>query len=369
MSSHLHRVALAGAALAALLVGTPAVAGGNGKAKGRQAESKSTQSEGEISTAAYTSSDRTLGGINPTSTPMVGSDFFAAADAQAALRAQIRADQAHQVASGHGMIVAVLDGGFNLDHPALQDRLMPYSWDTIDHDADAHDTGNGVDDNGDGVVDGAVGHGTFVAGMVLVAAPDARILPVRVRNDEGFGPNIAISEGIYWAVDQGAHVINLSLATGYNEMGGLGGALSYAMDRGVIVVAAAGNTGATFLSDMASTKKVLAVGAVDADDQIAPFSNYVTSNKAGYRILFAPGVDLVGPTGTTDGDEWGVWSGTSFSAGLVSGACALAKQLHGDWMHGRVLDHVEASVDSITDPNGRNYRHGGRINLWKVVSE
>lgn len=115
----------------------------------------------------------------------------------------------HQVATGAGTVVAVLDTGVDAAHPMLAGRLLP-GYDLIDDDPDPLDVANGVDDDGDGLVDEAYGHGTFVAGVVAQIAPDAAILPVRVLDADGRAELHTVIEGIDLAIEQGANVINMS---------------------------------------------------------------------------------------------------------------------------------------------------------------
>jgi hypothetical protein len=103
---------------------------------------------------------------------------------QAAL-ARIRAPEAQAIAKGAGVIVAVLDAGVQLSHPRLVQGLAPGGVDLVDGDADPLDSPDGVDSDKDGIVDEAVGHGTFVAGMVLAVAPKAAVLPIRVLTATG----------------------------------------------------------------------------------------------------------------------------------------------------------------------------------------
>jgi subtilisin family serine protease len=126
--------------------------------------------------------------------------------------ATIRLAEAHTLTHGAGIVVAVLDTGIDRDHPALAGALVP-GFDFVDFDADPSEEGT-RDNIGHG-------HGTHVAGLVVLAAPDARIMPVRVLNPEGVGNLWVLAEGLAYAVDpdgdpqtdDGADVINLSLST------------------------------------------------------------------------------------------------------------------------------------------------------------
>lgn len=306
------------------------------------------------------------GGIDPSNTAVVDGDLNAmAADGLLLVQSQpaamqIGAAEAHMLVRGRGILVAVLDGGFDLDHPVIAPAIAG-AFDAIDMDGDPTDRGNGTDDDGDGFVDAGKGHGTFVTAMVRMAAPDARILAIRVRDDEGFGTNEAIAIGLQHAIDAGANVINLSLDAAQAANTRLNQAINEAVRAGIIVVVAAGNDGADSLGTLAETRGVIAVGAVDLGDQVAEFSN--TDDSGRVDMSFAPGVDLYGPLGES---EMGFWSGTSFSAGIVSGAVALLLEMvpvnDGDlanWF-------MQWSADPVYDENGEP-QNAGRINLARLV--
>lgn len=309
-----------------------------------------------------TSSSGSSGGINPTNLPLTTGDFSAYVSVP---WKQIKAAEAHKLATGEGIVVAVLDGGFNLDHPDLDGGLASKAYDAIDDDDDPEDLGNGTDDDGDGVKDNGVGHGTFVAGMVLKAAPDAIVLPVRVRDDEGLGTNQQLIDGIEWAVDNGADVLNLSVEGAKVDDQKLNAALTDARKDGVVVVLAAGNDGLKALPKMAWTNDSIVVGAVDEDDEIASFSNYSVSFVG--LMTFAPGVDIYGPVGAPKDTTNGLWSGTSFSTGIVSGAVALLLDNHPSWKPGKVRKELARSTDTVTKPGGGTLYYAGRINLLKAA--
>ena len=126
--------------------------------------------------------------LNPTSLPLVTGDLGFSIRPEG-----LGFDEAHKIVRGGRVVVAILDGGFNLDHPFVAGNVLP-GYDAVDRDGDVNDRGNGLDDDADGVVDEGLGHGTFVAGMVLLAAPDATILALRVRDDEGKGSDTTFDD-------------------------------------------------------------------------------------------------------------------------------------------------------------------------------
>ena len=110
------------------------------------------------------------GWINPTNFPVIDDDVCYSVLTEQPAAGQIDALGAHMTSTGAGVVVAVLDAGFNLDNPMIAGHLHPFTYDALDRDRDPNDSGNGIDDDADGDIDPAIGHGTFVAGMVLMAA-------------------------------------------------------------------------------------------------------------------------------------------------------------------------------------------------------
>jgi subtilisin family serine protease len=192
--------------------------------------------------------------------------------------ADIGLPSAWSMATGAGVTVAVLDTGVTAGADGF-DRLLP-GIDLADGDSDPRDTD---------------GHGTHVAGTIAQAtdngygtagvAPDASILPVRVLGSGGSGSMVDVADGIVWAVDQGADVINLSLGSGGSSRV-LASAVDYAVSNGVLLVAASGNDGRTRVDWPAAYEGVMAVGAVDARGSVTPYSN-----EGSALSLVAPGGD------------------------------------------------------------------------------
>jgi subtilisin family serine protease len=247
---------------------------------------------------------------------------------------QIGAPQAWETSRGGGVVVAIVDTGVDLTHPDLAPRLL--------RDGDGRVIGRDEVDPGSAPQD-ENGHGTLVAGVAAAAhdaglegngiagvAPGARIMPVRVLDEDGMGSMSNLDAGIRWAVDNGADVINLSLESAVPLPGevmatGPDDAVNYAWERGVPVVAAAGNgtaaTGTPF-TDYRPSTPVLLVGATDQRDRRAAFSD------AGRRdMVLAPGVDIISshcrPCGRDAEHGYATASGTSLAAPHAAGAVAL----------------------------------------------
>lgn len=284
-------------------------------------------------------------------------------DDPSSVKAQVALDRigaAVAQARGHfgfGVVVAVLDTGVDSDHPLLAGRVLPLGHDFVDDDDDPSDVGNGRDDDRDGRVDEGVGHGTFVASLVLAVAPAARILPLRALDSDANGTASGLARAIVWAAGNGAHVINFSGGLP-RDMRLLRQALEYARSRNVAVICAAGNRAGP-VDFPASLPDSFAVTSVGLDDRRSSFASY--GNEVD---LAAPGEDLLGahplsPSGLAR------WSGTSFSTALVTGAFALlagaAGEVPVDDLYRR-LRESSASLDAV-DPEFKDQLGAGRLDL------
>jgi subtilisin family serine protease len=223
--------------------------------------------------------------------------------------------------SGNLSVVAVIDTGIDASHSMLAGRVLPFGHDFVDGDNDPSEVANGLDDDGDGQIDEAWGHGTHVAGTIALMNPDARILPLRILDSDGNGTSFAVAEAVAFAVASGADVINLSLGmNGVSEA--VRKAIYEAHEANVIVLAAAGNAAAQLVQFPARADDVVAVAAVDQFDQKTSFSS------------FGPAVEVSAPGdriySTMPGDQYAWWSGTSMATAVASGAVSLLHSLSGD---------------------------------------
>jgi len=210
------------------------------------------------------------------------------------------------------------------------------------------------------------GHGTHVTGTIAQTtnnnlgvagiAFDCSIMPVKVLGADGSGTYQQIADGVYWAVDNGAEVINASLG-GSSSSTTMYNAVRYAYDNGVVFVASTGNDNSAFLSYPAAYDECIAVGAVDINKNRAPYSNYGT------------GMELMAPGGNTSEDENGdgyadgvlqqtfsggdptnfaywFWQGTSMAAPHVAGLIAL---ILSGWSASGIESSGTSRIENIRD--------------------
>ena len=251
---------------------------------------------------------------------------------------------------GKGLVVAVLDTGIDRRHAAFTDTVILDGYDaTTDTDF--------VDSDYDG-------HGTAVAGIIAARdgiVPEAQIYPVKISDGTGIIYSSCLTAGIYRAVDEGADIINIS-AGGYSYSVAEKRAVEYAVSKGCIIVAAAGNDGAdSSLAGKyyypASYDGVISVASVENDGTISKFSQY--NDKID---VAAPGRDIT--VCLTSGDNmFGTSSGTSFSAAIVSGIAALAENSAG----GLNADQFLHLIISACGSNKNVYSGYGIINCEDIV--
>ena len=269
----------------------------------------------------------------------------------------IGADRVWATTTGIGVIVAVVDSGSG-PHPDLAENLLPGR------------SFFGLVESQDGSDIDASGHGTHVAGIIASAAnngiggsgvaPNAQLLPIKVLDQAGQGDARDVAAGVRYAADNGAKVINLSLG-GATESSSLTQAITYANDKGALVVAAAGNGGANDKPKWpASLDLTLAVTAVDQSNGATSFDQ-----RGEYIDIAAPGTGIVS---TVKGD-YGSSSGTSMAAGFVAGAAALLFAAEPRVTNTQVRDILLRTATDIGEP-GRDLTFGvGLINMVAALAE
>ncbi len=271
----------------------------------------------------------------------IGSEFFSFTEiASQSELLRIGGDIARTRATGAGVRVALIDTGIVASHFSLAGRIEPGGWDYVDGDSDPTDVRNGIDDDEDGLIDEGFGHGTFISSLILAIAPDVTILPYRVLNSDSTGLASDVATAITSATDAGVDVINLSLGMEHRNSV-VGEAIQYARNNGVPVIASAGNTGNEEVTFPATISAAVSVTSVDFANVKASFASFGSDVD-----LAAPGVELIGAYPL--GDDVAVrWSGTSFSAALVTGGYALVRQLHPLVGPFHITKHLEDTSNEV----------------------
>jgi len=268
--------------------------------------------------------------------------------------AVVEAPAAWDATRGDGVTIAVVDSGVDASHPDLSGRVIA-GFNAITDSADTTD-----DD----------GHGTNIAGIaaavgfnalgVIGVAPAAHIMPVKVVNATGTATYADVAQGIVYATDHGAQVINLSLG-GEMPSTTLSAAVTYAAGRGVVLVAAAGNLGTSSVTYPAAYPDVIAVGASDAQDGPASFSNH-----GAWLGLLAPGVSIMT---TSRGGLYGELSGTSPAAPFVAGAAALLLAANPFLQPPQVTSILELTSKDVGAPGFDAYCGWGRLDVGRAVQQ
>lgn len=306
------------------------------------------------------------------------------------------------------VVVAIIDNGFDTLHPDLRDNLWMnkkeiknngvdddrngyvddvYGWNFLDDNNDPRPSVSVLSDNKEtGVI---FNHGTIVAGIIGAAGNNneaiaginwrVKLMNLKVVGNEGTGSMSILPEAIYYAVDNGADVINISMV-GDDSEGGVTEAVKYAYGRGVVVVAAAGNN-YYYLNDsplypVCSDKGennnwVLGVSAIDEAHHLAFFSNM--GNDC--IDITAPGINITStvrysPTSGLEEKYSGGWNGTSFATPMVSGAAALIKSIHPEWTANKIYEILLSTVHHTPNRDEIGYSHlfgSGLLQVDKAV--
>ena len=237
--------------------------------------------------------------------------------------------------SGSGIVVAVLDTGIDKNHEDLSGKVV----------GEANFTDSPV-------INDIYGHGTHIAGIIAAygdnglgvvgIAPQSQLLNVKVAEDDGRCQASTVAQGIIWAVDNGAVVINVSIEI-RQPSAQLEAAVDYAWEHGAIVIAAAGNSGSQTPVYPAYYENVIAVAAADPDNTLAMLSNY-----GQWVDMAAPGSDIYS---TMPDNEYGYKTGTSFATAYISGLAAILFDTLSDANgNGYLNDEVKAALENGCHP-------------------
>ncbi|TCP59168.1 thermitase [Tumebacillus sp. BK434] len=250
--------------------------------------------------------------------------------------------------------IAILDTGIDLLHPDLAAKIVP-GYDFV---------------NSDSIADDDHGHGTHVAGTATALTNNsshgagvdwnARLMPVKVLDSTGAGYTSDIISGVYYAADNGASIINMSLG-GSSYSAAFQDVVNYAWNRGVVIVAAAGNNGNTTVTYPAAYTNVLSVAATTSTDAKASFSSYGT-----WVDIAAPGQNIYS---TAKGGGMITMSGSSMAAPIVAGVAGLVKGRPGysTASPSMIVYKITSTADAISGTG--SYWVYGRVNAYKACTQ
>lgn len=268
---------------------------------------------------------------------------------------QIEALKSWQITTGKPeILVAVLDTGIDQSHEDLKGKVI----------AEVNFTDSPTSQD-------VYGHGTHVAGIISAnsnngigitgVAPECRLVNIKIADDRGKCQSSVLAEGIVWASDNGASVINISV--GFIEPSPeLANAVDYAWNRGAVIIVAAGNHGTECPIYPAYYENCIAVAATSQDGTLAPLSNYGI-----WVDVAAPGFNIYS---TLPDNGYDYKTGTSFAAAYVSGLAALLFSLVTDTNgNGKVNDEVRAAIEAGCQEMGIPAVGQGQINAANSLAK
>ncbi|MFH1175192.1 MAG: S8 family serine peptidase [bacterium] len=266
-------------------------------------------------------------------------------------------------------IIAIVDSGVDYNHEDIKDKILRdkegkiIGYDFIDNDSDPMDKN---------------GHGTMIASLAAASsnnnlgvagvAWESKIMPVRILDQFGGGYTAKITEGIKFAADNGADIINLSIIS-YEFDSEVSEAIKYAYNKGAVIVAAAGNSNLDLdknplspISNDDESDMIIGVGALNSADQ-----RYEKSNFGSVVDISAPGTNLAAASfeASTKKSIYEFVSGTSGAAALVSGAAALIKTYHNNWTNKEIASAILNSASKFKSENDEMGK--GRLNVFAAL--
>jgi len=263
-----------------------------------------------------------------------------------------KAEEGWNTTTGSSSVtIAILDTGVNGTHPDFCTAPGDPSTTKVVTGQAFYDNGGGHNSISAGSNSDISGHGTHVAGIagavgnnglgIAGVAWGCKIMPLMVFSSSGYAFEVDIAKAIEWSVDNGANVINMSLAGfGYSQV--INDAVTYAVDRGKVVVVSMGNDGMTLVTYPAASPGVIAVGALNGRDEVADFSS------TGYNMyVTAPGKEIYS---TSIEGEYVPLSGTSMASPFVAGICALILSAHPGITPQQVKSQLEATATDLGTP-------------------
>lgn len=250
------------------------------------------------------------------------------------------------------VVVAVVDTGVDLHHPEFKGKLVPGYNVLGDNNVPQDDNGHGT--HVSGIIAARTNNAEGVAGMSW----NSKIMPVKAIGADGSGTAFDIAQGIRWATDHGADVINLSVGN-YTPSAALKEACAYAFAHDVVLIAATGNDNTDQPGYPAAYPEVLGVSAVDHVKRRAEFSNY-----GDYVDVVAPGVDIAS---TYISSDYAALSGTSMACPHVTALASLIRSVNPNLPNRKVIEIIQKTAIDLGAP-GKDPLFGyGLINVNAAV--
>ncbi|MEU1506711.1 type VII secretion-associated serine protease mycosin [Kitasatospora sp. NPDC005748] len=269
----------------------------------------------------------------------------------------MKAPDMWKTTKGEGVTVAVIDGGFKLDHPDLVGQLLPGK----DFSGLPGGIGDFKDGHGTGIASLIAGTGKGMGGQGAYGlAPGAKVLPLKIKNDSNAGSVSTsdfldrIGQAITYAADQGAKVINISqagpaLQASSESVASVNSAIAHAVAKGSLVVAGVGNSAQAGnpVEYPAALPSVVGVGAIDQN-----ITTTAESEQGPQVDLVAPGIDMY--DACTGASGYCKTHGTSDATAIVSASAALLWSVHPDWSANQVLRVLINTAGKPADGSNRN---------------